>query len=155
MLEIIARLLLALAVATGAQGVGTASDHASPDGNANGIAAIEAIIAQVSAALEQVPRSQRHSNRLKPQGRPTRPASIERPTWPTSMLPTVSRRPPMPRPVTQVAQQLPLPMSTLHPWTPRRSPCRSPAGRPQPSRPFPLLPFQRAPVDAPGQGNRP
>jgi len=53
MLEIIARLLLALAVATGAQGVGTASDHASPDGNVNGSAAIEAIIAQVSAALEQ------------------------------------------------------------------------------------------------------
>jgi hypothetical protein len=53
MLEVIARLLVALAVALGAKGVGTAADHASPDGNAKAIAAIEAIIAQVSAAVEQ------------------------------------------------------------------------------------------------------
>ncbi|HEV8547121.1 MAG TPA: hypothetical protein VGQ64_12565 [Candidatus Limnocylindrales bacterium] len=51
MLDVIARLLVALAL--GAQGVGTAADHASPDGNAKAIAAIEAIIAQVSAAVEQ------------------------------------------------------------------------------------------------------
>jgi hypothetical protein len=51
MLEIIARLLVALSVAAG--GIGTAGGHASPDGNTNAFAAIEAIIAQVSAAVEQ------------------------------------------------------------------------------------------------------
>jgi hypothetical protein len=53
MLEVIARLLVALAVAAGAQGVGAASDHASTDGNTKAIAAIEAIIVQAAAALEQ------------------------------------------------------------------------------------------------------
>jgi hypothetical protein len=53
MLEIIARLLIALAVAAGAQGVGTADEHASPEGNAKAIAAIEAFIAKVSAVAEE------------------------------------------------------------------------------------------------------
>jgi hypothetical protein len=51
MLDVIARLLVALAVAMGAQGVGTAGDHGSPGGNADALAAIEAIIARVSDAV--------------------------------------------------------------------------------------------------------
>jgi hypothetical protein len=52
MLEIIARLLVALGIAIGGSGVGTAADHASPDGNAKAISAIEAIIARISAVVE-------------------------------------------------------------------------------------------------------
>jgi hypothetical protein len=52
MLDFIARLLVALTVATGAAGIGTAKGHAAPAGNDNAMAAIEAIIARVSAAVQ-------------------------------------------------------------------------------------------------------
>jgi hypothetical protein len=60
MLDLVARLLVALTVAAGAAGIGTAQDHASPGGSANAIAAIEAIIARVSAAAHdpQAPTTQ-------------------------------------------------------------------------------------------------
>ena len=51
MLELIASLLFALSVALGGQGIGTVSDHASPDGNSKAIDAIEAIITRESAAV--------------------------------------------------------------------------------------------------------
>ena len=53
MLDIIARLLIALAVAAGAQGVGTAGDHAAGDGNDKALGAIEAVIARLSAVVDQ------------------------------------------------------------------------------------------------------
>ncbi len=53
MLEFIASLLVALAVAMGAPGVDTAAENASPEGNTRAVAAIEAIIASVSAAVEE------------------------------------------------------------------------------------------------------
>jgi hypothetical protein len=48
MLELIARLLVALSVALGAHGVTSAGGHASPDGNAHAVAAIEAAIARLA-----------------------------------------------------------------------------------------------------------
>jgi hypothetical protein len=52
MLELIASLLVALSVAVGGQGIGSAIDHAPPDGNSKATDAIEAIITRVSAAVQ-------------------------------------------------------------------------------------------------------
>jgi hypothetical protein len=53
MLDWISRLLVALAVATGAAGVGTAAGHAAPGGSVHAQDAIQAIIDSLSSAVTQ------------------------------------------------------------------------------------------------------
>ena len=53
MLDLVARLLVALSVAVGAAGLATAGDHASPGGGSTVVAAIEAIIARLSDAVAE------------------------------------------------------------------------------------------------------
>jgi hypothetical protein len=148
MLEIIARLLLALAVATGAQGVGTASDHASPDGNANGIAAIEAIIAQVSAALEQAqaagPPDATGLDRATDVANEHAADGLQKAADATAGHSSADSAAPADAPDVDAP-----PVDTPPVDVPVAS------GPPAALPPVPAPPVPTPPVDAPGQGNRP
>jgi hypothetical protein len=152
MLDLVARLLVALSVAVGG-GVATAGDHASPNGHQNAFDAIEAIIARATAAVEQaqptsagrpeatgLDRAQEVANDHAADGLGTAvdAAGADHDAKPEAAGDGASA----------LEVEAP-PVGTPPVDTPAAN------GPPESKPPVPAPPISAPPVDAPGQGNRP
>jgi hypothetical protein len=162
MLEFIASLLVALAVAMGGSGVDTAADNVSPEGNERAIAAIEAIMAKVSAAVEEAQTEAAQQPETTGLDRATEvadenaAAGLEMAAEAKGGKPVQAAAPALPddAPVVE-APPVDVPPVAAPPVV--APPVDGPPASipPVPAPPVDTPPVPAPPVDAPGQGNRP
>jgi len=156
MLDLVARLLVALSVAAGAAGLATAQDHASPGGSPNAVAAIEAIIARLSDAAAETlsPTSQQPAtsgldratdvaNDHAATGLERAKAGSDNAGAAAGQAPVVDTPPVAAPPVETPPVDVPAANGPPATHPPHAAP------------PVPVPPVPAPPVDAPGQGNRP